>query len=104
MVSISPKGPLTQGLGNKGGERRNGHSKSGLLYFVLLLYGAWEHLCKRKLPMSYWIPEQRQLRNYETRGHRHLADGESEAQATQAMRVEVLTHLLEGGLVQASKE
>lgn len=52
--------------------------------------------CKRKLPMSYWILEQRQLRNCETRGHCHLADGESEAQATQAMKAAALTHLPEG--------
>lgn len=48
VVSISPKGPLTQGLGNKGGERRNGDCKSGLHHIVLLLCGAWEHLLQEK--------------------------------------------------------
>lgn len=93
----SPKELLTQGLG---GQRRRGEewpTKSKLHYLVLLLYGAWEHR-KRKLPKSYRILEQRQLRNYEARGHLHLADGESEAQAIQAMTVAALTHLLEGCL------
>lgn len=89
VVSISPKGSGTKEV--KGGMATASVGCTTLFYSSV---GPGSIYCKRKLPISYWILEQRQLRNCETRGH--LADGQSEAQATQAMKAAALTHLPEG--------
>jgi hypothetical protein len=68
VVSTLPRGPLSHGLGT---QERGGMATTSLGCIPLFCFSMGpgsEHLCKRKLPKSYWILEQRQLRNYEPRG------------------------------------
>lgn len=100
----SPMGPLTHGLGRK---ERGGIAtlNLGCITWFCSSMGPGSTFARENCPntIGFWSKGNSGSVKPEDR-HLHLADGESEAQASQAMKVVVLTHLLEGELVQAFKE